>query len=198
MFDVDNLYRRIISNKNTYSPYTWLGSCSVTCICNLTQTKGLVSDMGWSVSKNCLKCKYIFTLYMVMILFCCKQLNMNKIYFSEMAGSVFKVELFTLSNKLDGVESIWHLDTIFGDYKQVYYLVTSSLIAGCKQWYVFHKKSFLFQMSGTKQVTTKRYIHVLTHWGRDKMAAIFQTTVSNIFSWMKMYDFRLRFHWSFS
>ena len=30
----------------------------------------------------------------------------------------------------------------------------------------------------------------LTHWGRDKMAAIFQTTFSNAFSWMKMHEFR--------
>ena len=36
----------------------------------------------------------------------------------------------------------------------------------------------------------------VTHWGRDKMAAIFQTTFSKAFSWMKMYQFRLRFHWS--
>ena len=36
----------------------------------------------------------------------------------------------------------------------------------------------------------------LTHWGWDKMATIFQTTFSNAFSWMKMYEFRLRFHWS--
>ena len=36
----------------------------------------------------------------------------------------------------------------------------------------------------------------LTHWGRDKMAAVFQTTFSNAFSWMKMYKFRIRFHWS--
>ena len=36
----------------------------------------------------------------------------------------------------------------------------------------------------------------LTHWGRDKMAAIFQTTFLNAFSWMKMFKFRLRFHWS--
>ena len=36
----------------------------------------------------------------------------------------------------------------------------------------------------------------LTHWGRDKMAAIFQTTFSNGFSLMKMYEFRLTFHWS--
>ena len=30
-----------------------------------------------------------------------------------------------------------------------------------------------------------------THWGRDKMAAIFQTTFSNAFSWMKMYEISL-------
>ena len=36
----------------------------------------------------------------------------------------------------------------------------------------------------------------LIHWGRDKMAAIYQTTFSNAFPWMKMYEFRLKFHWS--
>ena len=36
----------------------------------------------------------------------------------------------------------------------------------------------------------------LTHWGQDKMAANFLTTFSNTFSWMKIYEFRLRFHWS--
>ena len=36
----------------------------------------------------------------------------------------------------------------------------------------------------------------LTHWGRDKMADIFPPTFSNGFSWMKMYEFRLIFHWS--
>ena len=37
---------------------------------------------------------------------------------------------------------------------------------------------------------------LLTHWGQDKIADISQTTFSNAFSWMKMYEFRLRFHWS--
>ena len=36
----------------------------------------------------------------------------------------------------------------------------------------------------------------LTYWGRDKMAAISQTTFSNAISWIKMYKFRLKFHWS--
>ena len=41
------------------------------------------------------------------------------------------------------------------------------------------------------------WIHfILTHWGRHKMDAISQTTFWSAFSWMKMYEFRLRFHWS--
>ena len=38
----------------------------------------------------------------------------------------------------------------------------------------------------------------ITHWGQDKMAAIFETTFSNAVSWMKIhvYKFQLRFRWS--
>ena len=36
----------------------------------------------------------------------------------------------------------------------------------------------------------------LTHWGRDKMDAISQTPFSNAFSLMKIFEFRLKFHWS--
>ena len=35
-----------------------------------------------------------------------------------------------------------------------------------------------------------------THWGRDKMAAIFQTIFSNAFSWIKIVEFQLELHWS--
>ena len=38
---------------------------------------------------------------------------------------------------------------------------------------------------------------ILTHWCWDKIAAIFQTTLWNRFSWMKMYQFWLISHWSF-
>ena len=34
------------------------------------------------------------------------------------------------------------------------------------------------------------------HWGRGKLAAIFQVTLKIIISWMKMYKLRLTFHWS--
>ena len=36
--------------------------------------------------------------------------------------------------------------------------------------------------------------HHLTHWGRDKVALISQTTSPNAFSWMKMFEFLLEFH----
>ena len=47
-----------------------------------------------------------------------------------------------------------------------------------------------------------QFIHIfqcndfpLTHWVRDKMVSIFHT-FSNVFSWMKMYTFRLILHWN--
>ena len=56
----------------------------------------------------------------------------------------------------------------------------------------FHSKDTVFQYSDWLQFQ-QQYV-TLTHWSRDKMAAIFQTTFSKAFSWMKMYEFRLRFH----
>ena len=42
-------------------------------------------------------------------------------------------------------------------------------------------------------------VNELTHWGRDKkIATTSQRTFSIAFSWMKMHDFRSRFHLSFS
>ena len=34
---------------------------------------------------------------------------------------------------------------------------------------------------------------VLKHWDQDKMTTVFQTRFSNAFSWMKMYEFWLKF-----
>ena len=38
-------------------------------------------------------------------------------------------------------------------------------------------------------------LYYSSHWGRDKIDAILQTTFSNAISWMKMFEFRLKFHW---
>ena len=39
-------------------------------------------------------------------------------------------------------------------------------------------------------------IYDLTYWGRVNIDAISQTKLSNAFSWIKMLEFRLIFHWS--
>ena len=53
------------------------------------------------------------------------------------------------------------------------------------------------EQSGWTRRPYKQYSYrlLLTHWGLDKMAAIFQTTFSNGHSWMKMYEFWLTFHY---
>ena len=52
---------------------------------------------------------------------------------------------------------------------------------------------------GSIVVVRWHFIHrPLTQWGRDKMAAIFQTTFSNSFTWMKMHEFQIRFYWRLS
>ena len=40
------------------------------------------------------------------------------------------------------------------------------------------------------------HTQVLSHWGRDKIAAISQTTFSKAFSSKKFFEFRLKFDWN--
>ena len=51
-------------------------------------------------------------------------------------------------------------------------------------------------MYGLCHLPYHKWGQVLTHWGRDKMTDIFQTTFPNAFSWKKIYELRLKFHWS--
>ena len=68
-------------------------------------------------------------------------------------------------------------------------------------WDVWQIKATLWKMSIHINADWHRYASSwtvvgkldLTHWGRDKMAAIYQTAFSNAFPWMKMYEFRLKF-----
>ena len=60
------------------------------------------------------------------------------------------------------------------------------------RWFVMWLSHWFIAPEGR---TTSAWFH-LTHRGRDKMDAIAQTRVSSAFSWMKMYEFRLRFHWN--
>ena len=49
-------------------------------------------------------------------------------------------------------------------------------------------------LAPSSPATVEDCIEQLTHWGRHKIDAILQTTFSNAISWMKMYEFLLKFH----
>ena len=40
------------------------------------------------------------------------------------------------------------------------------------------------------------HLEILNHLPLDKLAAISQTTFSNAFSWMKIFEFQIKFHWN--
>ena len=61
--------------------------------------------------------------------------------------------------------------------------------------YHYHKAPDAFSIRFLVLYTSER-VSILTHSGRDKIAAISQTTFWNAFSWKNILDFRLRFHWS--
>ena len=53
-------------------------------------------------------------------------------------------------------------------------------------------------VNGTNSVTVQVNVSLvyLTHWSRDKMAAMLQNTFSDAFSWTKLHEFHLKFHLS--
>ena len=76
-------------------------------------------------------------------------------------------------------------------------VVVLIIIAGTIETRIAFTLIYIWEQKEKNNTTIKTMTYRgLTNWGRDKMAAIFQSTVSNGFSWMKMYEFRLKFHWS--
>ena len=54
----------------------------------------------------------------------------------------------------------------------------------------------IMSVAFTKLRQSPGLFDLLTYWGRDEMNNILQATFSNVYSSMKMFEFRLRFHWS--
>ena len=71
---------------------------------------------------------------------------------------------------------------------------TASYAQNVSIWWRHHE--FLLLKRYNSSILNAGILCISTHWGQDKMAAKFLTTISNIFSWMKKYRFRLRFHWT--
>ena len=60
---------------------------------------------------------------------------------------------------------------------------------------VYWEESFIVNFYKVKDEALYRGNYRLTHWGRDEMDAILQTTFSKVFSSMKMFELRFHFHW---
>ena len=63
-------------------------------------------------------------------------------------------------------------------------------------WDVYTRVCCKYDMFRNILYTTGKTRCALTYWGRDQIDAISQTTFWSAFSWMKMFEFQLKFHWS--
>ena len=83
-----------------------------------------------------------------------------------------------------------------------YNISESSLTSKCEQiskgnvQILFQDTVPLFNTFPRLMLCTNYGDNELTHWGRDQIDAMSQTTFSNAFSRMKMNEFRIGFHWS--
>ena len=101
-----------------------------------------------------------------------------------------------ISVEFHGTRWIWYLKKIIflNIVVGIWLMIICYLAKISQKRYILHW--FQYRNSYFKHPSVSENGMLLTHWGRDKMAAISQTTLSNAFSWMKMLEFRLKFHWS--
>ena len=85
-----------------------------------------------------------------------------------------------------------------GKYEYVSYLFQEDLtLTNTRNCYFVIKIKIKNEQAGVLWNSCQSlWWHVLTHWGRDKMDAISQTTVSWAFSSMEIAVFWLNFHWN--
>ena len=90
--------------------------------------------------------------------------------------------------------------------RQVIIWINAAILSIRPQWTYFSEtlfkiRKFSFKkmhlnMSSAKWRPFCLGLNVLPHWGRDGVDAITQTTFSSAFFCEKMFEFRLKFHWS--
>ena len=118
----------------------------------------------------------------------CKGLNKHELHFhlSKLLQHIFK-----------------NPKTCFLKIRECWYLIIAvyclKLVCAHVCYFVWNFSRDKYEanwVSGFSCMTRRRSMIYLTHWGRDKMDAISHTTFSNAFSWMKMFEFLSKFHWS--
>ena len=98
---------------------------------------------------------------------------------------------------------VTHEGEALGDFLwAVFFTVLSVIVYSDTDSKIVIKK-YRHENSGQKYMHLNECIWInvliiawLTHWGWDNMNAISQTTFSSAFYWMKMYELRLKIHWS--
>ena len=153
---------------------------------------------------------YTYTMFIVVVLcavFCCippfyygtqpchPTLSLYfQICFSQ-NGNLFYWHLYEnlqqMNNRVDNFEAVYTTLTLIcielgGDdilvelFRLALGIQVSEDVCDCRRW---------GSIGGISNLISSLYVSVVLYWGRDKMAAISQTTLSNAFSWMKMLEF---------
>ena len=84
----------------------------------------------------------------------------------------------------------YKLTKCLGKYNQPWYRLKNICCVICDIQVGFEDTRQLREVNTVATDGRIAWEPVLTHWGPVKMATIFQTTFSNAFSWMKIYQFR--------
>ena len=125
------------------------------------------------------------------------QWNLNKLQVSYMKMNLktslakwwpFCLDFTDLKQTYIRFHVVLWLDTNWGTWVLIYILPTRVV-------HDFQSRCSLFPRH-VPRTTESSGCWRWTHWGRYKIDAILQTTFSNAISLIKMFEFRLKFHWS--
>ena len=104
---------------------------------------------------------------------------------TNFSGILIKIHTF-LFNKMH-LKIVWKMAALLSQWQCVNRFRWSVLVVMVE---TFREKN----NTGLTTCSSSQHKDILTHWDWDKMAAIIQTTISNAFSWVKILEFRLKFH----
>ena len=129
--------------------------------------------------------------------FCFKRKLFNSYldHYTSLPGWIWHLQMHCLTNEnclISNKISLQHVS--YGLIGRKSALVLVIIIATFNAY--SSMQQFLNISRYTTSATLALILNALTHWDRDKMDAISQTTFSNAFSRMKMFEYRLKFHWS--
>ena len=124
-----------------------------------------------------------------------------ELYLPTLRKDMYHTSFMYMGGKLwnDLPEFVQHstsIESFKQNYKMYKLIISSWLFAFCGNWSISVLCNYY---SFPLLVVPPQHgceVISLTHWGRDDMDAITQTTFLSAFFWMKMFEFRLKFHWS--